>query len=126
MKKNILFITRNGLLEPLGQSQILSYLIPLSKEFSIHIISFEKDKDIENKEQLSRIKSSCTENNIDWTPLTYRKTFRSLGIIVGFIELFFKVIRVCKVNKIDCIHARSYYPAFIALLIHQIKNNQYY
>ena len=119
--KNILFITRNGLLEPLGQSQILSYLIPLSKEFSIHIISFEKDKDIENKEQLSRIKSSCTENNIDWTPLTYRKTFRSLGIIVGFIELFFKVIRVCKVNKIDCIHARSYYPAFIALLIHQIK-----
>jgi len=121
MKKNILFITRNGLLEPLGQSQILSYLIPLSKEFSIHIISFEKDKDIENKEQLSRIKSSCTENNIDWTPLTYRKTFRSLGIIVGFIELFFKVIRVCKVNKIDCIHARSYYPAFIALLIYQIK-----
>jgi glycosyltransferase involved in cell wall biosynthesis len=119
--KKVIFLTRNGLLEPLGQSQILSYLIPLSKEFSIHIISFEKDKDIENKEQLSRIKSSCTENNIDWTPLTYRKTFRSLGIIVGFIELFFKVIRVCKVNKIDCIHARSYYPAFIALLIHQIK-----
>lgn len=121
MKKNILFITRNGLLEPLGQSQILSYLIPLSNQFLIHIISFEKDKDIENKDQLSHIENSCIENNINWTPLTYRKTFRSLGIIIGFFELFFKTVRICKEKKIDCIHARSYYPAFIALLIYYYK-----
>lgn len=121
MKKNILFITRNGLLEPLGQSQILSYLMGLSKEFSIHIISFEKDKDIKNKEHLSSIKNICTDNNIDWTPLTYRKTLRSLGVVIGFVELFFKALKICKEKKIDCIHARSYYPAFIALLIHKIK-----
>lgn len=119
--KNILFITRNGLLEPLGQSQILSYLIPLSKQFSIHIISFEKEKDISNKKHLSHIKNRCKENNINWTPLTYRNTFRFLGIVFGFVELFFKAIGICTVNKVDCIHARSYYPAFIALLILRIK-----
>jgi len=121
MKKNILFITRNGLLEPLGQSQILSYLVPLSKDFSVNIISFEKSKDIENKVLLDSIKSMCSENNINWRPLTYRKTLRSLGILVGFIELFFKTMKVCKTQNINIIHARSYYPTFITLLVHRLK-----
>jgi glycosyltransferase involved in cell wall biosynthesis len=121
MKKNILFITRNGLLEPLGQSQILSYLIPLSKDFSVNIISFEKASDIRNIALLDNIKSICVANNINWRPLTYRKTLRSLGILIGFIELFFKAMKVCKVHNIDLIHARSYYPTFITLLIHRLK-----
>ena len=125
MKKNILFITRNGLLEPLGQSQILSYLVPLSKDFSINIISFEKNIDVENKEHLNSIKKICVDNNIEWKPLTYRKTFRSLGVLVGFIELFFLSFKICKTKKINCIHARSYYPAFVALVIHKLKKTAF-
>jgi glycosyltransferase involved in cell wall biosynthesis len=120
MKKKILFITRNGLLEPLGQSQILSYLIPLSKEFSINIISFEKNNDVENKEHLNNIKKICVDNNIEWKPLKYRKTIRQLSVILGFVELFFKVITLCKKKRINIIHARSYFPAFIALLIYKL------
>jgi glycosyltransferase involved in cell wall biosynthesis len=123
--KKVLYITRNGLLEPLGQSQILSYLVPLSKEFSISIISFEKAKDLENEKHLASIKSICDTNNIKWNPLTYRKTFRSLGIIIGMIELFFKALNLTKNQKVDFIHARSYYPAFIALLICRIKKTPF-
>ncbi|MHA6280397.1 glycosyltransferase [Salinimicrobium sp. CAU 1759] len=121
MTKNILFITRNGLLEPLGQSQILSYLVPLSKEYSINIISFEKAEDIKNTEHLADIKAICKKNNIYWRPLVYRETFRSLGVIIGWIELFFQALKICRDQKINCIHARSYYPGFIALLIYYIK-----
>lgn len=120
MKKNILFITRNGLLEPLGQSQILSYLVPLSKDFSISIISFEKNSDFENKEHLSKINSVCHNNNINWKPLKYRKTIRQLSVILGFVELFLKVTLICKKQHINIIHARSYFPAFIALLIYKL------
>lgn len=119
--KNILFITRNGLLEPLGQSQILSYLVPLSKDFSINIISFEKNIDVENKEHLNSIKKICVDNNIEWKPLTYRKTLRSLGVLVGLIELLFLALKICKIKEIDCVHARSYYPAFVALAIYRLK-----
>lgn len=118
--KNILFITRNGLLEPLGQSQILSYLVPLSKDFSINIISFEKNNDVENKEHLNRIRGVCVDNNIKWTPLKYRKTIRQVSVILGFVELFVKVFKVCKKERINIIHARSYFPAFIALLIYKL------
>ena len=121
MKKNILFLTRNGLLEPLGQSQILSYLVPLSRDFSINIISFEKNNDADNKEHLDSIKKICVDNNIEWKPLTYRKTLRSLGVLVGLIELLFLVIKICKIKEINCVHARSYYPAFVALAIYRLK-----
>ena len=41
--KNILYLSYDGMTDPLGQSQVLPYLIGLTKEgFTFHIISFEK------------------------------------------------------------------------------------
>ena len=120
-KKKILYLTRDGLLEPLGQSQILSYLAPLSNKFLITIVSFEKKKDIENKLSYSYVKKICDDNNIEWIPLTYRQTFRSLGILMGFVDLILETLRTCNKKNIDCIHARSYYPAFVALLVNRIN-----
>lgn len=120
MKKNILFITRNGLLEPLGQSQILAYLVPLSKDFSISVISFEKPKDIENTSHLQSIKNICEIHQIHWSPLTYRKGLRAVGVLLGFVELFIQTIKISKQKNINIIHARSYYPAFIAYLLYKL------
>ncbi len=41
---SILYITYDGLLEPLGQSQVLAYLERMSDRLLIHIMSFEKKK----------------------------------------------------------------------------------
>ena len=40
-----LYLTRNGLLEPLGQSQVLAYLRGLSRDYQITLITYEKDDD---------------------------------------------------------------------------------
>ena len=58
-KKKILYLTRDGLLEPLGQSQILSYLVPLSKNYNFHIVSFEKQDDLIDIKHFESIKSIC-------------------------------------------------------------------
>ena len=43
LKKKSLFISYDGLSDPLGQSQIIPYVLHLSKySKEIHIISFEK------------------------------------------------------------------------------------
>ena len=44
-EKKILYISYDGLLEPLGQSQILSYLKNLSSNFIFFLITFEKKTD---------------------------------------------------------------------------------
>jgi len=37
-----LYLTRNGLLEPLGQSQVIAYLRGLSQNYKITLITYEK------------------------------------------------------------------------------------
>ena len=49
-KLNHLFITYDGLLDPLGKSQILPYIISIkSPQRKINILSFEKKKELKNK-----------------------------------------------------------------------------
>ncbi|MBA3241766.1 MAG: glycosyltransferase, partial [Acidobacteria bacterium] len=45
MKGGILYISYDGMLEPLGESQVLAYLEKLALQWPIHLISFEKPSD---------------------------------------------------------------------------------
>ena len=45
MLNGCLYISYDGILEPLGQSQVLSYLEGLSNKRKIYLISFEKSTD---------------------------------------------------------------------------------
>lgn len=119
LKPKTLFLTRNGLLEPLGKSQILAYLVPLSKDYDIHIVSFEKTTDLEAEKDYATIRSICEDNNIKWSPLTYRRIHRKLGIAIGFVELYRRTRRICRTENVELIHARSYYPSFIALAVYR-------
>ena len=118
--KKILYITRNGLLEPLGQSQVLSYLGLLSKTYQFHVISFEKQKDIRNDAHYQEIQSICNRNNIQWTPLVYFENRRVWSVLKGFIQLTLICVKSIKHDSVDFIHARSYFPAFVALFMHKI------
>ena len=43
---SVLYISYDGIMEPLGQSQVVRYMERLSPEYSIHLISFEKRDDL--------------------------------------------------------------------------------
>ena len=45
MKPSVLYITYDGLMEPLGQSQVLAYLERLAPGRRIHLLSCEKTDD---------------------------------------------------------------------------------
>ena len=48
-KPKILFIMYDGLTDPLGQSQVLSYIKYLSKDYSFDIIGYEKSEIYESQ-----------------------------------------------------------------------------
>ena len=41
--KQIIYISHDGILDPLGQSQILQYISILSKEYKFYLITLEKN-----------------------------------------------------------------------------------
>ena len=47
MARHVLYISYDGMLEPLGQGQVLGYLEQLAAEYSPILISFEKQRDRE-------------------------------------------------------------------------------
>ena len=68
---DILYITYDGLLEPLGQSQVLAYQERLAKDFDIILLSFEKTADLNNNELLHSMQERISKTSITWiTSLT--------------------------------------------------------
>ena len=99
--KKALFLSYDGLTDPLGQSQVLPYLRIISKYVkNLHIISFEKKK-INKNEKVNLL------NNTSWT----KCTFSDGGILSKLSDLFVMIIKVFflyKKHNFNILHARSY------------------
>lgn len=109
-----LFLSYDGLTDPLGQSQILPYLAGLSREgYGIHIISFEKKDRFESLEY--RIRDVCKEKGVVWHPLLYHKSPPVLSTLYDLYRMRQKAEELHAVHQFQLIHARSYPPALVAL-----------
>ncbi len=117
----VLYLTRNGLLEPLGQSQIFPYLKGLASSFSITIISFEKPSDWLELPSRSKVQAECHRHGIRWIPLRFRAKPRPWAPALGIPQLGFVALwQWRRRRKPALVHARSYVPAAIALLLHRL------
>ena len=121
---NILYISYNGILEPLGESQVLSYIKLLSKNHSckIYLLSFEK-KSFLSESKIVKIRNDLKKLNIKWQYFPYyykNRIFRSLKDILRILK-FFKIYK----QEIDIIHCRSYIPAIAGYIINKIYGHKY-
>ena len=64
MTQGILYISYDGMLEPLGQSQVLTYLERLSSGREIHLLSFEKAADWSDRERRQVIERRTAASGI--------------------------------------------------------------
>jgi glycosyltransferase involved in cell wall biosynthesis len=121
----ILYISYDGMLEPLGQSQVLAYLIRLASHRRFHLISFEKSADWSNVVDRQRIAKEIANAGIDWHPLRYHKSPSALAtcwdIFCGISLGLWLVVRC----PISVVHARSYVASLMALAIKRIAGVKY-
>ena len=114
-KPTILYITYDGLLEPLGQSQVLAYMEKLAQEWPVHIVSFEKRFDREDKGRMTAMRARLVEAGIGWTALAYHKTpsvpATAFDIVQGALVVAWQALR----GRAAVLHARSYVPMLMAL-----------
>lgn len=113
--KGVLYISYDGMLEPLGQSQVLAYLEHLAASRRIHLLSFEKPADWCDVGARTRIQARMRAAGIEWHARTYHKRPSALAtawdILVGTISATWLVLR----HRLGIVHARSYVPALMAL-----------
>lgn len=120
--KAVLYISYDGMLEPLGQSQVLAYLERMSADRSIHLLSFEKREDWENQSLRDSIANRIQAAGIHWHPRRYHKRPSSLAtawdITVGIVCSLWLKWRY----NIGVVHARSYVAAVIALVLAKLTS----
>jgi glycosyltransferase involved in cell wall biosynthesis len=119
--KRVLYLTRNGLCEPLGQSQIFPYLRGLSAGVSISLISFEKLTDWVDWPSRRRVQQQCQQHRIRWIPLRFRANPRPWAPALAIPQLGLLALWQWRHRqKPALVHARSYVPAAIALGLHRL------
>ena len=114
----VLYLSYNGLLDPLGQSQVLQYLIGLAAlGHKIVLLTYEKADEWANESHREAARRATADAGIRWIPLTYHRRpsgpATGYDVAVGGIRALFLVLR----HRIEIVHARGYVMAVIALLL---------
>lgn len=114
----VLYMSYDGMTDPLGQSQVIPYLQGLSKlGYRFTLISFEK-KDRYQKHS-TQIAELLQQNNIDWVPLRYTKKPPVLSTIYDVVRLKHRAFALQRKKKFAIVHCRSYITSLVGLAMKQ-------
>ena len=120
MTQDVLYISYDGMLEPLGQSQVLAYQERLAKDFKLHLLSFEKPEDWADLKARDAVAERMALAGIHWHPCRYHKRLSALAtaydILVGSVTGLWLVSRY----RIQIVHARSYVAGVMALILKKL------
>ena len=113
-QKKVLFISYDGMTDPLGQSQVIPYLQGLSKYgYKIFLLSCEKKEVfLQNKPVIEKL---LLPFNIKWIPIKYTKNPPVLSTLIDIINLRREAKKIHKKYGIDMVHTRPGVPALVGL-----------
>ncbi|HMY22552.1 MAG TPA: glycosyltransferase [Chitinophagales bacterium] len=114
MPINSLYISYDGMTDPLGQSQVIPYLIGLTKNgYHISLISCEKAENFALYQ--SKIATLLSENNIQWHPISYTKKPPILSTLYDVFRIKKLATQLHHKHHFSIIHCRSYIAALVGL-----------
>lgn len=115
LKKNVLYVSYDGMTDPLGQSQVIPYLSGLSKKYNITLLSAEKPEIFASKKE--KIATLLQQENINWQPVFYTKKPPVLSTLKDVYLLKRNAKKLYQKQKFNIVHCRSYISAFIGVYL---------
>lgn len=117
MTPSTIYLTRNGLLEPLGQSQVMAYLRGLAQGYRITLITYEKEADRADAARMEQMRAECEALGIRWLPQHFRAQPKVIAPAISMLRMVWLLLRETNGQNARLIHARSYIPAAVALIV---------
>jgi glycosyltransferase involved in cell wall biosynthesis len=123
--KHILYISYDGMTDPLGQSQVLPYLCGLAREgYRFTILSFEKkDRYEKGKETILEITRAA---GIQWVPLSFTSRPPVLAKFYDAIRMRRMAFRLQREHRFDMVHCRSYIAADLGLKLKRKTGTRFF
>jgi glycosyltransferase involved in cell wall biosynthesis len=116
VRPRVLFISYNGLIEPLGYTQIVPYVQALAADYRMTVLSFEKAvrSPAEDANDQKRMESYLREKGIRWIRLRYHKRPSLPATFYDIAHGIWQAAREHSRDHIALVHARGYVPGAIA------------
>ena len=115
----VLYLTYNGLTEPLGRRQVLPYILGLARRgWQYTVLSFEK-VETADEEARRQVRAALDAAGIEWIPKRYHKR-PSLGA-TGFDVSVGIATGLARSAGVALIHARSTVPAVMAETVSALR-----
>lgn len=115
VRVRVLYVSYDGVLEPLGESQVVSYLERLATDHAITLLTFEKPEDLSDRTRVTAMAQRLDAARIAWVRLRYHKRPPVVSTAFDVMHGILRARRVCQRSRIRIAHARGYVPALIAL-----------
>ena len=114
----VLYVSYDGLLEPLGAAQVVPYVEGLARHgFEICVLSFEKPGHLADRSRCAAIAGRLSASGVAWRPRRYHKRptvpATLLDVAVGAGEIL-RWSRRCRAPRL--LHLRGYVPGLMGLL----------
>jgi glycosyltransferase involved in cell wall biosynthesis len=122
----VLHVSYDGLLEPLGEAQLVSYVERLARYgFEIGVLSFEKPQHLADRSRCDAMERRLSASGIAWEFRRYHKRptvpATLLDVSVGASEILRWSLR-CRGPRI--LHLRGYVPGLMALLGSRLRGTK--
>jgi glycosyltransferase involved in cell wall biosynthesis len=125
VRPSTLYVSYEGLLEPLGESQVLGYVNRLTPVFDITIISFEKSADVRDGTRMADMRARLAAAGIHWKPLRYTKRPPALSTAYDVCRGIATALGWSMRTGGRLVHARGYVPALVALALRAMRGTRF-
>jgi glycosyltransferase involved in cell wall biosynthesis len=116
MRPGILYITFDGLLDPIPYSQVIPYLEGFAGDGrGIHVLSFEKRGGEGRKREILELRGRLEKRGIRWRYFAWRNRPYVIAQLFNLLEGFLTILVLACRGEIAVIHARSYPAGLLAL-----------
>jgi len=121
----VLYVTYDGALEALGESQVVAYLERLADRWDITLLSFEKAADLARHGDVTRMRERLAKSGIRWIALRYHKRPPLVSTAYDVLRGFAHGCVWALSGPRGFVHARSYVPALIALWLRTLFGQRF-
>lgn len=108
------YVSHDGMLEPLGESQVVAYLEGLARRWEVDLFSFEKPVDFADPNRLAQMRQRLASAGIRWHPLRYHRQPGVLATSYDIMRCAMMLAGQLRIRGISIVHARGYVSSLIS------------
>lgn len=122
----VLYVTFDGILQPLGYSQVARIVCGLSgRGVPYRLLSLERPKELAQADLVRRVRTRLADAGVEWTILPYDVSGSAKAAAKNVGGATSEVLRLAAQREIGLVHARAYHAGLVALAARRALGMRY-